>query len=188
MRLRSLAVVTAAAALAAGAPAAAKVFLTQEEALAAAFDPAAMVERRTAFLTDAQAGRIETRSGTELPSRVITYYVGRRPDGAAAHAYFDTHRVRTLPETLLILIGADARVLQVMVLSFQEPTDYLPRDRWYRQFDGRRLEESLALHRDIHGITGATLSGRAVTRAVRRVLAIHEEMVAAAPGVTETDR
>ena len=41
------------------------------------------------------------------------------------------------------------------------------------QYDGEKLDDDLSLKRDIRPVTGATLTARATTEAVRRVLAIH---------------
>jgi hypothetical protein len=150
----------------------ARVFLTQKEALVRVFSPDLPVDRRTVFLTEDQAARVRSVSGGDLDSLVVTFYVGNRREGGTAIAYFDSHRVRTLPETLMVVVDPEGRVMRIEVLSFLEPPDYLPRPRWYEQFEGRKLEDSLSLKRSIHGITGATLSARVVTRAVRRVLAI----------------
>ena len=90
----------------------------------------------------------------------------------AAVAYLDSHVVRTLPETLLVLVGPDGHVRRIEVLSFDEPPDYLPRAVWYAQFQGRGLDDELKLKRAIQPVAGATLSARATLEAVRRVLAI----------------
>src|SRR5262245_37438132 len=81
------------------APAGAKVFMTQEEALKSAFPADVQPRRQTAFLTDAQAASLQKAAGAPLPSKVITYYTG-----ADRTVYFDTHLVRTLPETLMIVV------------------------------------------------------------------------------------
>jgi hypothetical protein len=47
----------------------------------------------------------------------------------------------------------------------------LVRKHW---FQGRPLDRELAVSRAIHGVTGATLSARAATEAVRRTLALHQ--------------
>ncbi|RMF71251.1 MAG: FMN-binding protein, partial [Acidobacteria bacterium] len=86
----------------------------------------------------------------------------------------DTHVVRTLPETVLVVVGPDLRVRRVEVLAFKAPRDYLPSDRWLAQFDGVPLDDDTALKRRIRVLSGATLSSRAITRAVRRVLAVVE--------------
>jgi len=151
----------------------ARVFLTQEEALAMVFADPDRVERRTAFLTQDQISRIRERAGVPVESEVVTFYLGEKNEGGRAAAFFDTHTVRTLPETLLIVVDPEGKVEQITVLTFLEPIDYLPRMKWYEQFDGKILGKGLFLHRDIHGVTGASLTARAVTRAVRRILAIH---------------
>ena len=156
----------------AASSAAGAVLVSQEQALAEAF-PQAEVERLTAFLDEPQVRRIEELSGSEVESRVIIRYRGVREGSTLGTAYFDTHIVRTLPETLMIVVGPGGEVVRIEVLSFDEPPDYLPRERWFEQFDGRRLDPELSLKRGIRGVTGATLSSRAVTATVRRVLALH---------------
>ena len=49
----------------------------------------------------------------------------------------------------------------------------MPRKGWYEQYEGQELDDDLALKRDIRPVTGATLTARATTEAVRRVLALH---------------
>ncbi|HKY33280.1 MAG TPA: FMN-binding protein [Candidatus Polarisedimenticolia bacterium] len=155
-------------------PAQAKVFLTQEEALKLAFPGEAAPERKTAFLTDAQAERARAEAGQPVASRVVTYY-----ELGGVTAWFDTHVVRTLPETIMVVVEKDGAIRRIDVLSFSEPEDYLPRPRWNQQLHGRKLDEELSLRRGIRPLTGATLSARAVVSASRRILALHRVLVAA---------
>ena len=74
----------------------------------------------------------------------------------------------------MVTVDPAGRVGRVEVLAFDEPPDYLPRAAWYRQFDGKALDAELDLRRAIRPVTGATLTARATTAAVRRVLAIHQ--------------
>lgn len=165
----------ACALLAVAAPARARVLLTVEEALALAF-PGAEIERRTAFLTDAQRARAAELAGQPPVSSIVHPYVARRAGRIVGTAYFDTHVVRTLAETVMVTIDAESRVGRVEVLSFDEPPDYLPREAWYRQFDGRSLGPDLELRRVIRPVSGATLTARATTDAVRRALALHRAL------------
>ena len=148
--------------------------LTQDEALALAF-PGAQVERRTAFLDDAQLTRASTLAGpdVDVESAVVTYYVALREAEPAGVAYFDADRVRTLPQVLMIVLGPDAQVTRVETVSFREPPEYRAPNGWLQQFLGRPLNVELSLKGEIANITGATLTAGAVTRATRRVLALH---------------
>ena len=153
-------------------PASATVFITVDEALKLAF-PNCTIERTTVYLTKEQVTRSEELAGFELSSVIVHPYVAKRDGKLVGIAYFDAHMVRTLPETIMIVVDPEDRVQRIEVLSFNEPQDYIPKGIWYQQFIGQRLDEALALKRNIRHIVGATLTARATTEAVRRVLAIH---------------
>lgn len=160
--------------MAASAPlgALATTFMTQQEALEKAF-PGAVVERRTVTLTKEQMVEAARLAGEPIPSALVFVYEARRGDELVGTAYFDVHRVRTLPQTLMLVVAPDGRLRSIDVLSFREPPEYLASPAWLNQFPGRALDANLQVRRDIQGITGATLTARATTKAVRRVLAIH---------------
>jgi electron transport complex protein RnfG len=149
---------------------------TQEDALRQAFPGADTVERRTTYLTAAQLTRSRELAGrgVDVQSELVTYYVAMEAGEPAAVAYFDAHRVRTLPEVLMFVVGTDDRIRRVQVLRFSEPPEYRPSDGWLARFVGRALDAELSERRSIDGITGATLTTRAVTSAARRVLALHQ--------------
>jgi hypothetical protein len=157
----------------ASAPAAGKTFLTGDEALRLAF-PGCTVTRHTVFLTDGERARAGALAGEAIPSAVVYPYVAEGDSAAAGTAYFDTHRVRTLPETLVIVVTPDGRVRRIEVLTFEEPDTYLARGPWLAQFLGRKLDDRLSLKRDIRPLAGATLTARATLATVRRVLAVDE--------------
>lgn len=163
------------AAFAAG-PLLAKVFLTVDEALHLAF-PGCAVERRTVFLTAAQKARVKQLAKGEVKSALVNPYHATCDGKDGGTAYFDAHVVRTLPETLMVVIDPQGRIKRIEVLSFAEPEDYLPPARWYGQFTGQGLGDDLALGHHIRGVTGASLTARATTEAVRRVLALHQVIV-----------
>lgn len=153
-----------------------QVLLTKEAALALYF-PDVRVERRTAFLTDEQVTRIQAAARARVESKVVTYYVGRGADGVTGYAFFDTHIVRTMPATIMVVINPDSTVRAVELLAFYEPEDYRPPDRWLEQFNGKSLRNDLWLKRGIHTIVGATLSAQSISDAVRVTLATYQNAV-----------
>ncbi|MFQ5719185.1 MAG: FMN-binding protein [Acidobacteriota bacterium] len=158
-----------------GAVTPARVILSRDEALHLAFGSGAQVERRTAFLAPAELDRARTLAGPGVPieTAMVPRYIGHDGDRFLGVAYFDTHRVRTENETIMVVVSGDGRVVRVEIIAFGEPPDYLARPAWLRQFDDQSLGADLALDRDIQPMTGASLTARAVTLAVRRVLALH---------------
>lgn len=170
---RTLLAGIAASVLGGAAVFAAPVYSSREEALARAFPPPAAIERKTHFLTDAQRDRASRAARARVDSGLVVAYVGRTVKGILGTAYFDTHTVRTMPETLLVVVRPDGTIGSIEVVAFGEPEDYLPRRRWLTLFQGRRLEPDLAVGRGLAHVTGATLTTRSITDAARRVLAIH---------------
>jgi len=165
--------------LATGLPAitlSAKVFLTVPQALERFMPAGAIVSSQTAYLTDAQLSAAKALAGrsTKIESAIVPYYVAKQVKQPIHYAYLDTHLVRTLPETVMIFIDDQDTINRIEVLSFREPPDYLPKERWFQQFSGKQLSPKLSLTGEIHGITGATLTSRAQLTAVRRILALHQ--------------
>src|SRR4051794_11392072 len=179
--LRALAMGTA---LLGTAPAALRAQLTQQEALATAF-PGAQIERRTAFLSEADLQAVRAAAGPDAPvdQSVVTYYVARHDGQPVGVAYFDSHRVRTLNEVLMIVVDTAGAIRNVEVLRFAEPPEYRAPAGWLAQFGGKPLGDRLSLKGSIVAMTGATLTSNAIVRATRRVLALHQRIrpFAAAP-------
>lgn len=157
--------------------------LSQQEALESAFPKPALIERRTAFLSDAALAAAQADAGPEAPvsQRVVTYYVASHGGRSVGVAYFDSHRVRTLNEVVMIVIqpgdsGRADRIGSIEVLRFAEPPEYRASEAWLRQFKGKTLNRDLSLKRAIANMSGATLTSNAITRAARRVLAIHRRI------------
>lgn len=155
-------------------PLEARVLMSQKKALALAFPAGVDVERRTAYLSAEQRLKAQAASRVKVDASVWTYYVGRSSTGVSGYAYFETHVVRTSPETFMVVVDPDGSARSVELLAFHEPEDYLPHRRWLDQFPGRRLGDDLLLHRAIRNITGASLTSQALTDGVRRVLAVHQ--------------
>jgi hypothetical protein len=155
------------------APVGARTYLDRERALAQAFGPDATVRARTVFLEAAAVARVEQAAGAKLASARITRYEGGRGDTLLGTAYFDTHRVRSMKETVMIVVTPAGRVGTVEVLSFDEPEDYRPPRRWLDTFDDHALARDLKPGAAVPNLGGATLTARAIAAAVRRTLALH---------------
>jgi FMN-binding domain len=152
--------------------------LSLQEAVASAFPPPAVVERRTAFLSQDDLKEVQVLAGPDVPvtQSVVTYYVARRDGVPIGVAYFDSHRVRTLNEVLMIVVQPDDRIGRIEVLRFAEPPEYHASAPWLKQFQGKALNDELSLKGSIRMMTGASLTSNATVRAARRVLALHHQI------------
>ncbi len=160
----------------------AKVFYAKDEAIKAAFPEADVVENKTFFLTDDQKKQVETLARMPLDSKLVTLYIGKQGQKLLGYAMIDIHTVRTLPEAVMVVLSPEGRVASTLILAFYEPPDYLPNERWLKQFDNAGLTPDLRVGGRIAGITGATLTARAMTASVRKVLAFYQVLIAKGRG------
>jgi len=176
-KLSSLIIALAAATLLTPAPGHATVFHARSEMFEVAFPQAESVVAKDYFLTKEQRSAIEHLAIRSLDSDLVTVYTAHRGDEVLGYAILDTHVVRTLPETFLVVLGTDGSVAATHILAFQEPLEYMPSQRWLALLEDRTLTDDLRLGRGIAGVTGSTLSSRAVLGGVRRALAIYEVLL-----------
>jgi hypothetical protein len=155
----------------------ATVLHSREEALALAFPHAEHIEHKTFSLSAEEVQRAARLATTPIETKQVTIQVGYNGDQVLGYAFLDNRPVRTLPGTFLIVLSPAGVVQKVMVLAFHEPEEYLPAERWLRQFEQKPLSPALQLQHDIRGIAGATLSSQAVTGAVRQALALFQVLI-----------
>jgi hypothetical protein len=156
--------------------------LVEPESAAHEAFPGAVTTKKTEYLTEAQVAKIESLAGSAPSSRIVVTWRAQKDGAALGVAYLESHIVRTASESILVVLDANGSVRRVEILSFDEPAEYLPKPKWLDQFQGRSLDSDLSLKGGVRGITGATLSSRAITSAVRRVLATQGVLAEAAGG------
>lgn len=155
----------------------AKVFYAKDEALKLAFPDADQVEMRTFFLTNDELAWAEQMARTRIESKLFTLYMGKKRGAIIGYAAIDTHIVRTLPETFMVVLSPQGQVRTVVVLAFHEPTEYFPSERWLAQFHNEKLSPDLWVGQHIAGIAGSTLTAQAMTQGIRKVLALFEILI-----------
>ena len=96
-------------------------------------------------------------------------------------AFFDTHLVRTQPETVMVAISPKGVIRRTEVVQFREPQEYAAPERWTRQLVGQTLNPRLSLKADIKPLSGASLTAQAMVDASRRALAEFQVLYPRAP-------
>lgn len=151
---------------------AAATYMNKEQALDLAFPDADQIETLNLFLTPEQLAQVGRTTGTQSESALYTFYVGKRDEVVLGYAAIESSRVRTLPQTMLVVIAADGTLQRAEILAFFEPPEYQPSPRWLQQFIGVVLTPDLRIGSQVQGLTGATLSAQSVARQVRKTLAM----------------
>lgn len=152
----------------------AKVFHSRQEAMQLAFPDADQVQSRSIVLTAEQQQHIERLAAAPLEAKLVTIHTASKGTTIVGYGCIETRIVRTLPGSFLVALSPTGEVKTVMAVAFHEPEEYLPTERWLKQFDQKPLSPELQLYKGIQSIAGATLSSQSVANAVRKVLAVYQ--------------
>jgi len=151
-------------------------YMTVEQAQAEMF-PGAQLTRAFVTLTKEQTSAIEKKAGVNVRKPEVQLWK------AADGGYFMVDEAIGKHEFFTIALGlnADISVRKIEILEYKESYGYEVRNEaWRKQFTGKTSAAHLKLTDDIKNISGATLSCRHVTDAVKRLLTTYD--VALKPG------
>jgi len=144
------------------------VYLTPDGFLAQAFD-GEIPELKKFWVTKAYKGDIKEILDRDLGVLRVSYW---RRDERTAWILEEVGKVQPITTGLVIDGGALA---QISVLVYRESRGWEVRHDFFTdQFIGARLLDDHDLDRSIDGISGATLSVRALTKLARLALYLHE--------------
>jgi len=153
-------------------PSVSKVFMKRDEALKTAFPNAAEIEKKEIFLSSDQSRTIESLASSKNESKLYIIYEAKNEEKTLGYAIIDTHTLRTKTETVMFVINPDGSLRQTEILAFFEPQDYQPGENWIELFEGKNLDDTLKVGKDIPNITGATITANSLSQAIRRILAV----------------
>lgn len=135
--------------------------------------PGAEIKVENIVLSEEQKAEAQKLSGVDLGTRLVSFYIAKKNNKIIGYAYIDSHIVRVQPETVLFVIDPEGAIESIEILHSDEPEEYRPGKDWLGIFKGKSLKKDpIRFRRDISGITGATVSARAITDNTRKVLAI----------------
>ena len=158
------------AAVVIAAPAYGTVYLTVDQAQQAIF-PGARFTEAPLTLSDAQAKAIEAKSGMNVRGREVNAWRVESGGLLIVDQVIGKHEYITYA----VGLNADGSVRGIEIMDYRESYGHEIRDpAWRAQFTGKTAADPLKLERDIKNISGATLSCRHITDAVRRLLATYE--------------
>lgn len=177
--LFAVALLTPALAVAQGpdGPESIQVYLTPDQALREAFPDADTVRTEVHALTADLKGRAERRLGWRIEESEVRVHLGYRGGQCLGYAVIAEQVGLYRPITFLVKVGLDGRVEDVWIMVYRESRGgEIKRKRFLSQYEGKGAKDPIRLNRDIIGITGATLSVRAVSAGVKRAVTLIDEI------------
>jgi Na+-translocating ferredoxin:NAD+ oxidoreductase RnfG subunit len=156
--------------------------LAPRKALGKIFRKADRFEMRELRLDEEQLRRIEEVAGIsfgEGQSGNIMMYTAYRGDAEIGYAFEDTVVGKWGPIHYLVGMHPKGAIAEVIILDYDEIRGKgVAKKRYLRQYTGKDTGDPIQLRRDINGITGATISSRALTDGVRKITHIFPLVVA----------
>ena len=154
---------------------AAVVYLTEQEALKKMLPEADHFEPEQVDLSADQLSRAQRLAGRAFREDDYRFWVGRKGPAVVGYATVLEVIGKERPITFMIGIAPSGEIKGVEVLVYRESRGSQIRNpRFMAQFVGKKIDNPLRLGDDVESVSGATLSSRAATYAVKKALAIFE--------------
>ncbi len=91
----------------------------------------------------------------------------------AGYAIIDDVKGKDQPITYCVIVDEKLAVKSVEILAYREPYGgEIQNSSWLKQFFGKQPNDELRQGREVKNITGATISSRAITLGVKKLLAL----------------
>lgn len=156
----------------------AKQLISTEQALKKIFQEATSFKEIHITLNEEQMRQIEQDaeiifSGNH--SNQVAMYRAYDNNLLVGFAFKDTVVGKWGPIHYLVGLNPQGKVLQSIILGHEEDRGKpIAKRRFLKQYNGKDINDPIKLRKDIDGITGATISSRAVTDGIRKLVHIFE--------------
>lgn len=147
------------------------VFFTEEAARRELFPDLQGVGRDTLALDSAAAAKAAALIKLPITENAVVFERILSKDDTAGYIYRGSELGKVERMDFAVALDTEGRVRRVLLTAYRESIGgEVKSKRFMRQFEGKKIGSALQLGRDIDGITGATLSSRAVTAGVRKAV------------------
>lgn len=157
------------------APSPAEAGKSKKQVLADFFPTSERVSFVTFAPTRAQRATIGKRLGYNLGKARYHFYVARTGDRIDGYAFIDDELGQHEPITYAVKLSPDGVVQRQEVLAYRERFGGEIQSRRFRkQFVGMTVDDTCRAGRDVHVVSGATISSHSMARGVRRALVLFD--------------
>jgi Na+-translocating ferredoxin:NAD+ oxidoreductase RnfG subunit len=166
------------------------VILTREQALKEVFPPEFQIKTETVKMSGDTLKRVQDRLGGSLifeqegsesakvsAETSVEFLVAESGGEVKGVAIIDVQPGKWGPVEFITAIDTQGQVRRVRVMSYQEERGRpIAQASFMNQYRGMTSKSALTVGKDITGISGATISSRAATFAVKKAIVVFEEV------------
>lgn len=157
----------------------AQVYYSVRGLLAEQFQQSEVVDFKRIKLSSRLREQVERQLGDKLEKGEYIFYVAHSGDQIDGYALFDREIGQHEYIDFATFFDSEGRITRVEVVAYREPYgDGIRSKRFRRQFVGKDPGSGFRPGHDIDVISGATLSARAMAKAVKRAtLLLHDTVL-----------
>ena len=153
-------------------------FLKEEDTPKAVFPDANSFERKIIRSSAELRDKIQQRLGktkTSIWEDTYVTFTVKKADAVIGYAVIVEEIGKHRPITFVVGVGLDRKIKDAALMVYREAYGGEVRDRRFlQQYRGKQLNDPLLPFRDIHNISGATMSVEAIGRGSKKALALVE--------------
>jgi len=136
------------------------------------FSKQSVVTQKDIVLTSKEKKVLQQEAKAKIDSHKIRFYVVKKSNAIEGYGVLLIQKIRTKKAAILYLIDKNAKIKNIEILAFHEPSEYKPYSTWKESFFSKGINDELKAGYGVPTISGATLSARAIANASRIALAI----------------
>ena len=149
-----------------------QVYLTKKQALEIAFPGADTIKKEKHWLAEDEIKLIGKLCLQKIKEKRFTFYSGIKNGKPMGYMLIDNIIGKSFPITFMTVLNIDGTVRDVEIMVYREPQGWEVRYKTFRsQFYGK---DSSSDSREIHSISGATLSVNSIKIGVYKALAAYK--------------
>lgn len=154
----------------------AQVLISPIDAMKEQYGEDTEISKKNIMLPKSKYSRIQKAAKVKLNTKIYRIFTAKKENKILGYGFLINRKVRSKNAVTLYFIAKE-KLLNIEIIAFNEPQEYIPSKTWQSQFKNIRTNTMLKLSREIPTITGATLSARSVTDASRIAFALYNELI-----------
>jgi thiamine biosynthesis lipoprotein len=148
-------------------------YMTLDEALSASFPGADSLWSEAWSPAPETRKQVERKLGWRLSDSTFTIYHGSGGGQSLGYGFVAEEVGLYKPITFMVKVGLDHKVESVHVMVYRESRGgEVRRRRFLKQYEGKSAKSRIRINRDIVGVSGATLSVRAMNAGVKKAIGL----------------
>jgi len=84
---------------------------------------------------------------------------------------------KSMPITFFVLLDVEGNIISTNIIKYREPYGgSVSNENWNQQFTGKNSSSDFTVGKSVNGISGATISVNSVTKGIRKITLLYEEI------------